>query len=134
MRIPGSSEKRLRAKPAARHRSSGKRTYHPAAPVLVLKTLACSGQRVLWEATRPRLHNPQGETKMAKLTKATLFKPAKSGPESVMDKTSRVVREIQDEETNAREARTSRLRKARLERENGKPSAKSPKSRAKTTG
>ncbi len=71
---------------------------------------------------------------MAKLTKATLFKPAKSGPESVMDKTSRVVREIQDEETNAREARTSRLRKARLERENGKPSAKSPKSRAKTTG
>ncbi len=42
-----------------------------------------------------------------------------------MEKTSRAVKEILDDEAEKRELRTARLRKARLEREAGTPSDKS---------
>lgn len=54
---------------------------------------------------------------MTKLTKTTLFKASKPSKETLMDKTTRVVREILDDETEQRQVRTTRLRKARLERE-----------------
>ncbi|SLN70526.1 hypothetical protein PEL8287_03914 [Roseovarius litorisediminis] len=63
---------------------------------------------------------------MVKLTKTTLFKASKPAAETVMDKTTRVVREMLDEETEQREIRTARLRTARLERE-----AVTPKETAK---
>ena len=69
---------------------------------------------------------------MVKLTKTTLFKAYKPAAETVMDKTTRVVREMLDEETEQREIRTSRLRKARLEREAITPKAgKAPKATRK---
>ncbi|SNT36578.1 hypothetical protein [Antarctobacter heliothermus] len=58
---------------------------------------------------------------MTKLTKNTLFKVSDSKPETPMDKTTRVVRQMVDEETEQRVARNSRLRNARLEREANKP-------------
>jgi hypothetical protein len=54
---------------------------------------------------------------MTKLTKTTLFKDSKPLKETLMDKTTRVVREILDEEAEQRQIKTSRLRKARRERE-----------------
>ena len=54
---------------------------------------------------------------MAKLNKDTLFKAPQSKAETVMDKTTRIVREMIDTETEQREAKTQRLRKTRLERE-----------------
>jgi len=54
---------------------------------------------------------------MTKLTKTTLLNTTKPRAETLMDKTTRVVREILDEETAQRQIRTLRLRKARLERE-----------------
>ena len=54
---------------------------------------------------------------MTKLTKTTLFRAPQPGKETPMDKTTRVVREILENETEKRQAKTSRLRKARLERE-----------------
>ncbi|MBR9651543.1 hypothetical protein [Thalassovita aquimarina] len=58
---------------------------------------------------------------MAKLTKDTLFKAGKPRAETTMDKTSRAVREILDDEAEQRETKTARLRKARLEREASTP-------------
>jgi hypothetical protein len=54
---------------------------------------------------------------MAKLNKTTMFKTPKPRSETSMDKTTRVVREIRDAETEQRQAKMSRLRKTRLERE-----------------
>lgn len=54
---------------------------------------------------------------MAKLNKTTMFKTLKPRSETPMDKTTRVVREIRDAETEQRQAKMSRLRKTRLERE-----------------
>ena len=54
---------------------------------------------------------------MTKLTKTTLFRASQPTRETPMDKTTRIVREILDEETEQRQAKTSRLRKARLDRE-----------------
>ncbi|QDY69277.1 hypothetical protein [Qingshengfaniella alkalisoli] len=54
---------------------------------------------------------------MTKLTKNNLFKVYDSKPETPMDKTTRVVRQMVDEETEQRQAKNSRLRNARLERE-----------------
>lgn len=76
---------------------------------------------------------------MTKLTKTTLFNTTKPRAETMMDKTTRVVREILDDETEKRQVRTSRLRKARLEREaiapvdasTSTPSAARKKPRAK---
>lgn len=73
---------------------------------------------------------------MAKLTKDTLFKPSAPRAETVMDKTTRVVRDILETETEKREAKTLRLRKTRLEREAASPKADAapkPKTRARKT-
>lgn len=54
---------------------------------------------------------------MTSLNKTTLFKVSVPRAETQMDKTSRAVREILDDETDLRSAKTDRLRKARIERE-----------------
>jgi hypothetical protein len=67
---------------------------------------------------------------MAKLNKDTLFKAPQTRAETVMDKTTRVVREMLDTETEQREAKTQRLRKTRLEREASAPDeAPAPKAK-----
>jgi len=58
---------------------------------------------------------------MTKLTKSNLFKVHETKPETAMDKTTRVVRQMVDEETEKRAAKNSRLRNARLEREANTP-------------
>ncbi|KAA0909467.1 hypothetical protein [Aquicoccus porphyridii] len=58
---------------------------------------------------------------MTKLTKNNLFKVYDSKPETSMDKTTRIVRQMVDEETEQRDAKNSRLRNARLEREANTP-------------
>lgn len=64
---------------------------------------------------------------MTKLTKNNLFKVYDAKPETPMDKTTRVVRQMVDEETEKRDAKNSRLRNARLEREaNTPPVTKDP--------
>lgn len=68
---------------------------------------------------------------MAKLTKDTLFKASQPRSETVMDKTTRVVREMLDTEAEQREAKTQRLRKTRLEREAQTPDDPKPKTRAR---
>ncbi|MCR9110629.1 hypothetical protein [Marivita sp. XM-24bin2] len=68
---------------------------------------------------------------MAKLNKDTLFKAPQTRAETVMDKTTRIVREMLDTETEQREAKTQRLRKTRLERESSE-SAKTPDAKRKT--
>lgn len=68
---------------------------------------------------------------MAKLTKDTLFKAPQPRAETVMDKTTRVVREMLDTETEQREAKTQRLRKTRLEHDAAE-SGKTPASKSKT--
>ncbi|QPM90567.1 hypothetical protein [Pseudooceanicola algae] len=54
---------------------------------------------------------------MATLTKNNLFKAYDSKPETAMEKTTRVVKKMVEEDAEKRNAKTSRLRKARLERE-----------------
>ncbi|QHQ35407.1 hypothetical protein [Algicella marina] len=58
---------------------------------------------------------------MTELTKTNLFKVNDSKPETPMDKTTRVVRQMVDEESEQRQAKNSRLRNARLEREANTP-------------
>ena len=58
---------------------------------------------------------------MTKHTKNNLFKVYDSKPETPMEKTTRVVRQMVDEETEQRQAKNSRLRNARLEREANTP-------------
>ena len=58
---------------------------------------------------------------MTKLTKSNLYKVYETKPETAMDKTTRVVRQMVDEETEKRAAKNSRLRNARLEREANTP-------------
>ncbi|WP_299627726.1 hypothetical protein [uncultured Tateyamaria sp.] len=77
---------------------------------------------------------------MTKLTKKNLFKVYDSKPETAMDKTTRVVRQMVDEETEQRDAKNSRLRNARLEREANTPpvtkdsaASKSRRSKAAST-
>ena len=69
---------------------------------------------------------------MAKPTKITLFEDPKPKAETLMDKTTRAAREILDDESERREVKTARLRKARLEREAGTP-APAPKPAKKTS-
>lgn len=54
---------------------------------------------------------------MAKLTKTTLFTTPESRPETPLDKTTHAVTKIIGAETEQRQIKTARLRKARLERE-----------------
>ncbi|MFO8127401.1 hypothetical protein [Yoonia sp.] len=58
---------------------------------------------------------------MAKLTKSTVFKANHSKPETTMDKTTRVVRKMVDEDAEKRQVKITRLRNARLEREANTP-------------
>lgn len=67
---------------------------------------------------------------MTKLTKDNLFKEFVAKPETAMDKTTRVVRQMVDEEAEQRQTKISRLRNARLEREaNTPPKAKTAAAR-----
>lgn len=59
---------------------------------------------------------------MSKHTKKNLSKVYDSKPETPMEKTTRVVRQMVDEEAEQRHAKNSRLRTARLEREAHTPS------------
>lgn len=54
---------------------------------------------------------------MAKLTKTSLFKAQSPTAETAMDKTTRVVRRMLDEETERRHVKIERLRTAQLERD-----------------
>ena len=58
---------------------------------------------------------------MAKLTKDSVFKPSTKSSETTLDKTTRIVREITEGETEKRQAKMARLRTARLEREADTP-------------
>lgn len=63
---------------------------------------------------------------MAKLTKTSVFKTQAPKAETSLDKTTRVVRKMVEEEAAQRQAKNDRLRNARLEREANTP-AKPPK-------
>ena len=58
---------------------------------------------------------------MAKLTKTNLFKPQDQRAETPMDKTTRIVRKMTEEQAEKRQAKNDRLRRARLEREANTP-------------
>ncbi len=58
---------------------------------------------------------------MAKLTKTSVFKSYDAKPETTLDKTTRVVRKMVDEDAEKRQAKITRLRNARLEREANTP-------------
>lgn len=58
---------------------------------------------------------------MARQGKTSLFNTPSSRAETPMDKTTRAVRHILDDEAEKRSIKTSRLRKARLEREAATP-------------
>ncbi|BCM18908.1 hypothetical protein [Mesorhizobium sp. J8] len=65
---------------------------------------------------------------MKSLSDTSLFKPVPSRTEAKTDMTSRVARQIMDLEATAREAKTKRLRAARLAQEADapKPAPKKP--------
>lgn len=54
---------------------------------------------------------------MAQLTKTSVFKPQTPKAETSLDKTTRIVRNMAEEEAEQRKAKNDRLRNARLERE-----------------
>lgn len=56
---------------------------------------------------------------MANLAKTTVFTSTNTQKETPLDKTTRIVRRINDDETEARHQKTARLRKARFESEAG---------------
>jgi len=53
---------------------------------------------------------------MAKLATTTVFTNAKPEKETKLDKTTRAVKAMAEEETEERHVKTARLRKARLEK------------------
>ena len=54
---------------------------------------------------------------MAKLTKTNVFTAQTPKAETPMDKTTRIVREMAEAEAEQQQAKTDRLRRARLERD-----------------
>ncbi len=70
---------------------------------------------------------------MTKLTKDNLFKEYTSKPETAMDKTTRIVKQMVEEEAEQRQAKVTRLRNTRLEREANTPS-ETPVKTARKTG
>ena len=58
---------------------------------------------------------------MPKLTKTSVFKAQGAKVETSMDKTTRIVRKMVDEEAEQRQVKMDRLRIARLEREANTP-------------
>lgn len=69
---------------------------------------------------------------MIKLTKTAMHNTSAPVKETAMDKTTRVVRIMLDEETERRRLRTLRLRTARLEREAAAPKEATTKPPKKT--
>ncbi|WP_085824938.1 hypothetical protein [Ruegeria meonggei] len=68
---------------------------------------------------------------MAKPKKATVFNVHVPKAETPMEKTTRVVREMVNEEAEQRQIKNARLRKTRLERDAKAPSEASPPKPAK---
>jgi hypothetical protein len=68
---------------------------------------------------------------MAKLTKDSVFKDVPTRPETALDKTTRIVREITEGEAEKRQIKMARLRSARLEREANTPDKPAAKTRKK---
>jgi len=58
---------------------------------------------------------------LAKLTKTSVFKAQGAKVETPMDKTTRIVRKMVDDDAEKRQAKMDRLRNARLEREANTP-------------
>ncbi len=58
---------------------------------------------------------------MAKLTKTSLFKAQAPKAETPLDKTTRIVGKMVEDEAEQRQAKNERLRNARLEREANTP-------------
>ncbi|MFY0616952.1 hypothetical protein [Shimia sp.] len=58
---------------------------------------------------------------MVRRTKASVFKAQSPKAETPMDKTTRIVRKMVEDEAEQRQAKNNRLRKARLEREASLP-------------
>ena len=69
---------------------------------------------------------------MAKPTMISFPKNAVPRAETLLDRTTRAARLILDEESQQREAKTDRLRKARLEREASTKANTSPASRPRS--
>lgn len=69
---------------------------------------------------------------MAKLAKKNVFRSYDAKPETPMDKTTRVVRKMVDEDAEERQANITRLRNARLEREANTPPETTAKATRKT--
>ena len=63
----------------------------------------------------------KGDCHLAKLTKTSVFKAQGSKAETPLDKTTRVVRKMVEEEAEQRQTKMNRLRNARLEREANTP-------------
>ena len=61
--------------------------------------------------------DPKGSFVIAKLTKSSHFTPAQPRAETTLEKTSRVVKEITEQESDKRQEKIARLRKARHESE-----------------
>jgi hypothetical protein len=80
-------------------------------------TLSCARN----EPARTEVDDPSRRNPMAKLTKTSVFKEHTTRPETTMDKTTRVVRKMVDDEAEQRLAKLTRLRNARLEREANTP-------------
>lgn len=61
-----------------------------------------------------------------------IFRPKPSKQEAKADATTQLVRQIMDKETTTREAKTERLRRARLEKQNLEPAVPAkPKARSR---
>ncbi len=70
---------------------------------------------------------------MARISKNSVFKAQAAKPETAMEKTTRIVKDMIDDEAEKREIKNTRLRKARLEREANTPAETveaAPKKRA----
>lgn len=73
---------------------------------------------------------------MAKLTTDKIFTFAKAAKETALDKTTRIVRQMTEDEAEKRQIKTKQLRLARLEKEaniSADPTAASRKKSRKTT-
>lgn len=58
---------------------------------------------------------------MAKLAKTTLFTSAEAPKETALDKTTRIVRRMNDEDAEKRHLKAARLRSDRFKKEAGEP-------------
>jgi hypothetical protein len=68
-----------------------------------------------------RILTQPGDQKLAKLTKTSVFKAQAPKAETQMDKTTRIVRKMADDDAEQRQVKINRLRNARLEREQNTP-------------